>query len=171
MPRKKNSRADALADAFAVFNLDATVVPEEAVQQQIEYEALEDNRVLEAESVVFYIETKGDAAVWRKRTCTQCGAKFLSSYTHVSLCTNECRKEYFASKGMFWDPTGKTEAERWGGQIPMVIGPEATKALQKIEFPKDEPAIPSARSNENPTPVGLESGIDDDVDTFLSELD
>lgn len=163
MPKKMD-----LAAALAAFGLTADSIPKEAVKEQTEYEALEDNRMLEAESVVFFLETKGDQAIWRKRTCMLCGAKFLSSYTHVSLCSVECRKEYFASKGMPWDPTGKTEAERWGGQIPMVIGPTATKALQGIKFTEDEPKKPMAQS-ENKPPVGP---VDDfDVEAFLSEID
>lgn len=155
MPKKKS---ESLADLLAVFNLTPEVVPSDAIANQEEFEALEDNRTLEAESVIFYIETKGDQAIWKKRTCTQCGSKFLSSYTHVSMCTNECRKAYLESKGMFWNPVGRTEAERWGGQIPMVIGPEATKALQEIEFTEDEP-----------TPVGpIEE--DGDFDAFLESV-
>jgi hypothetical protein len=158
MPKKK---AESLASLLAVFNLTPEVVPEEAVTQQTEFEALADNRTLEAESVIFYIETKGDQAIWKKRTCIQCGAKFLSSYTHVGMCTNECRKAYLESKGMTWNPVGRTEAERWGGQIPMVIGPEATKALQEIEFPEDE--------SEKTTPVGPVEE-DDDFDAFIDSL-
>lgn len=161
MPKKMS-----LAEALSMFpKLDATAIPQEAVQAQTEYEALEDNRLLEAESVIFYLETKGAEHIWRKRVCKLCGSKFLSSYTNVSLCTNECRKNYFESKGMFWNPVGKTEAERWGGNIPRVIGPEATKALQEIKFDEKEESI----LKEPESPVGQEE--DFNVEAFIDSLD
>jgi len=155
-----------LKEALAMFNLDSTTVPEGIVEKQTEFEALKDNRDLEAESVIFYIETKGDQAIWKRRVCKMCGSKFLSSYTGVSLCTNECRKDYFASKGMFWNPVGKTEAERWGGTIPRVIGPEATKALQGIEFKEDEKSILTDSDTESP--VGQSE--DFDAEAFIDSL-
>lgn len=155
-----------LAEALGMFNLPKTIIPEEAIQEVTEHEALEDNRLLESESVIFYLETKGDQAIWKRRICALCGAKFLSSYTHVSLCSVECRKNYFASKGMKWDPTGKTEAERWGGQIPMVIGPEATKALQGVEFKEDEKSI--LTQDEPVPPVGLGENLD--IEAFIADL-
>lgn len=162
-PKKKN----VLADIGKLFNIDVTkLVNDEEVQQQIteqtEFEALEDNRALEAESVIFYIETKGDARIWQRRTCKQCGGKFLSTYTGVGFCTNECRKDYLASKGLTWNPVGKTEAERWGGTIPKVIGPTATETLQGMTFPND----PEPEPKEKSSPVDSEDEFD--MDAFLS---
>lgn len=154
-----------LQEALAAFNLDSTVVPQETVNAQTEYKALEDNRLLEAESVIFYLETKGAEHIWKRRICKLCGSKFLSSYTNVSLCSVECRKDYFESKGMFWNPVGKTEAERWGGNIPRIIGPEATKALQGVKFDEDEKSI----LKEPEPPVGQSE--DFDVEAFINTLD
>jgi hypothetical protein len=148
-------------------DLSATLQSEEAQQavtQQTEYEALEDNRTLEAESVIFYIETKGSEAIWKRRTCKLCGSKFLSTYTGVGYCSNNCRKDYLASKGLKWDPTGKTEAERWGGTIPKVIGPTATETLKGMTFPDD----PEPESKESSSPVE-EDNDDFDMDAFLND--
>lgn len=163
MPKKMD-----LAEALKFLKIDPNLVPPEVVQQQTEHEALEDNYTLEAESVIFYMETKGSEAIFKRKTCRLCGEKFLSSYTAVALCSNECRKNYFASKGMKWDPTGKTEAERWGGTIPRIIGPLMTKALQEMDFKDEEsPLIPSPVE-----PESHSTDIDDlDVSGFIDSLD
>lgn len=154
-----------LAAALAELGLSGqNLISQEVVEKQTEFESLKDSRTLESESVIFYIETKGDADIWKRRICALCGSKFLSTYTGVNLCTDECRKDYFLSKGMKWNPTGKTEAERWGGTIPKIIGPEATKALQEISF-TDE----SILTNKEDRPVGPDENFN--VDDFLNSLE
>lgn len=167
---KKETASEALANLQKLLGVDLsqavkTEEVEEAVHEQTEFESLTDARALEAESVVFYIETKGDQSIWKKRTCTQCGSKFLSTYTGVSLCTNECRKDYLASKGIVWNPIGRTESERWGGTIPRVIGPTATEKLQGMTFPNDPEPEPESIKEES-SPVA-----DFDVDEFINSLD
>lgn len=153
------TKKQSLADALAAFGMTPDVISKEDLQKQTEHDALEDNYTLEAESVIFYMETKDRDIIFKKRTCALCSSKFLSTYTNVSLCSNECRKNYFASKGMTWDPTGKTEAERWGSTIPRVIGPLMTKKLQGMTFPEEELL-------EKPPPV-VESDDDFDIEAFI----
>lgn len=133
-------KQQSLADALKVFNLEnlPTEVVQKVVQEHTEFEALEDNRTLEAESVIFYISNSDREKIFKKLTCKQCGRTFLSTYKNVAYCTNECRKNFLESKGMSWNPVGRTESERWGGTIPKVIGPTATEKLQGMTF-QDEP--------------------------------
>lgn len=149
-----------LAEIAKIFaTVPSALVTPEQLEAQTEHEATRDQVALEAESVIFYMETRDRDSIFKRRTCQLCGSKFLSTYTGVSLCTNECRKDYFASKGMVWDPTAKTEAERWGGTIPRTIGPTATKMLQGMTFPEEE-LLP-----EKSPPV------EDDIDAFIASLD
>lgn len=157
------AKKQSLADALAILGVsEQNLIPQQVLDEQDEIRTTKDWVDLEAESVIFYFETKGSEAIWKKRICKMCNAKFMSTYTGISTCSVKCRKDSLAAKGLTWDPT-QSESERWGGTIPKFIGPEATKALQGVDFPDEPEPIKQA------SPVGPEE--DDDWDDFLSSLD
>lgn len=163
----KSSKPPDLAELAKLFgmNKEQLETPEysqaQAAKQERENE--EDWVNLEAESVIFYMETKNREAIFKKKTCKWCDRNFLSSYTAVAYCSKECRKEYFASKMIPWNYEGRTEAERWGGTIPRIIGPTATEMLQGMTFPEVE----EEPTPEKPSPVD----DDDDIAALLAKAD
>lgn len=154
-----------LADIAKAFNIDdpSKLIAPEVVEEIEEFEAAAERRSLEAETVIFYIQNSENREVFLKKTCMVCGRTFLSSYKNVGCCSDECRKDYLASKGMSWNPK-KRESERWGGTIPKIIGPEATEMLQGMTFP-EEPETSSPVEEQSDE---SEEDSEFDMDAFLN---
>lgn len=100
-------------------------------------EMAQQRAILEAESVIAYIDTRGKH--FKDRDCKECGQKFAHTLTAVAFCSNVCRAKDLARRGIAWNIYGKTDVERWGGRIPKVLSPEGLKAaLEAIEHLPDE---------------------------------
>src|SRR5882757_11135559 len=99
------AKKQSLADALAILGVsEQNLIPQQVLDEQAEIKTTEDWVNLEAESVIFYYETRGSEAIWKKRICKMCGAKFMSTYTGISTCSVKCRKDSLAAKGLTWDP-------------------------------------------------------------------
>lgn len=162
--KEKKMSMEEIAALFQV-NVSDLVTPEQKAAAE-EHDDMHDRITLEAESVVFYMETKNREAIFKRRVCTMCQKKFLSTYTGVSHCSRECTKEFLAQRGMKWNPNGLTEAERWGGTIPKIIGPVATEILQGMTFPDNEEETPPVE-----TPTNSEIEDDESLSELLAEVD
>jgi hypothetical protein len=94
---------------------------------------------LEAESVLFFIDTKGHN--FQEKMCRQCKKLFATTYLSVSCCSEVCRYKSLIAEGIVWNLTGKTDAERWNGRIPKTLSPEAYKAaMEAVERKMEEEA-------------------------------
>jgi hypothetical protein len=131
-PRKKSQKNDLdrinlLASKLGI-NIDNLL--EEVPLTEIGEEAVIRHSI-EAESVIFYIETKGKG--FSAKTCKHCGLAFLHTYQAVQYCSDACRSWALASMGLIWNYHRKRDSDRWNakgkGYVPKVIGPEATAAL------------------------------------------
>lgn len=154
-----------LAEIAKAFNIDdpSKLIAPEVVAEIEEFEAGAEERSLEAESVIFYIQNSDKREVFLKKKCMGCERTFLSSYKNVGYCSDECRKDYLESKGITWNPT-KKPFERWGGTIPKIIGPEATEMLQGMTFPEEpETSSPVAEQSDE-----SEEDSEFDMDAFLN---
>lgn len=81
----------------------------------------------EAEAVLQFLEAP---KTFCARECKRpiCHNMFSSNYRAVAYCSNACRALYLAAAGIKWDPY-KNPEERWGGEPPLIIGPEAMHFL------------------------------------------
>lgn len=81
----------------------------------------------EAEAVLQFLEAP---KTFRARECKReiCHNMFSSNYRAVAYCSNACRALDLAAEGIKWDPY-KNPEERWGGEPPLIIGPEAMQFL------------------------------------------
>lgn len=135
MARKKSQRANEidrlakLAEKIGV-NLDSLL--EEVPLTEVGPEAVI-RRQIEAESVLFYIETKGRDFKSKKCKDEDCNRPFLHTYWAVEYCSEECRAYALAKKGIVWNIDRRSDSQRWDikgkGYVPKVIGPAATDAL------------------------------------------
>jgi hypothetical protein len=151
-PRKKNKKNEldrmALLAGKLGINLDNLLeeVPltEVGAEAVIRYE-------IEAESVLFYIETKGKG--FQQKVCANphCQGLFLHTYSAVRYCSDDCRAWALAEVGVIWNFHKRPMSERWNakgkGYVPKIIGVEATAALVEagyvdIDEEKYVPEIP-----------------------------
>jgi len=86
-------------------------------------------RRLEAESVLYYVETRG--AHFEEKECKNCGETFAHTHAPVAYCSDICRAESLKKLGISWNIYGKTDSERWDGRIPKVIEPRAYAAARE----------------------------------------
>lgn len=137
-----------------------------------ELEMAKERTTLEAESVLFYVLTKGDG--FSQKSCKICNRIFASTYYAVAFCSATCRYKALAEAGIAWNIYGKTDLERWGGRIPKTLSPEALKAaLYALELEAEaerlaeEKAIELEINEEDVTPVDYEL---EEVDIELQEI-
>lgn len=101
--------------------------------------AIERNSI-EAESVLYYIKTKGKD--FTMKSCLWCEDEFLSTYRAVAYCSDPCRAFALEEKGIDWNPQGKEDSDRWNitgkGFVPKVIGVAATGVLNDAERAFDD---------------------------------
>jgi hypothetical protein len=93
---------------------------------------------IEAESVLFYIETKG--AGFQQKVCKNpnCQGLFLHTYSAVDYCSDDCRAFALAELGIIWNFHRRSLSERWNAKgknyVPKIIGVEATAALLGADY-------------------------------------
>jgi len=63
--------------------------------------------------------------------CKRCEEPFGTNYQSVAYCSDNCRAKALEKIGIQWNPHKRPE-ERWGGQPPLVIPPEAIDAMVKL---------------------------------------
>lgn len=124
--RQATAAAKRLANAAKLLGINLNDIsiptPEQGLQAQY-------RRQLEAESVLFYVETRG--AGFTDRECKECGLPFSSTHLAVAYCGDVCRQRALDKLGIAWNPYGKSDTERWDGRIPKVIPPKALQAAKK----------------------------------------
>lgn len=82
----------------------------------------------EADSVLLYIENPN---AFREAECRECRRYFATNYGSVACCSDNCRRAGLRKIGIEWNPT-KTQAERWAGNIPLVVPPDALPLAKKV---------------------------------------
>lgn len=97
---------------------------------------------LEAESVLFFIETKGKDFQQSICKAAPCGRAFMHTYLSVAYCSDNCRAWALSEYGLIWNFHRRTLSQRWNvkgkGFIPKIIGVEATAALIEAGYAKLE---------------------------------
>lgn len=64
--------------------------------------------------------------------CWSCGEKFLTNYKANVYCSMKCFKIELEKKGIVWKPE-KSFYEQWGNlEPPLMIPPEAIKAMRRL---------------------------------------
>lgn len=151
-PRKRKTQADKEMDrlkklsatlGFSVEDLlEAVPLTQIGTEAQVRF-------TIEAESVLFYIETKGKG--FEQKTCKHCDGLFLHTYSAVAYCSDDCRAYALAENGIIWNFERKRDSDRWNakgqGYVPKVIGVEATQAL--IDSGNFVGEIPEQREESN----------------------
>lgn len=134
-PRRKKTQKndiDRLGKLAATLGINIDNLLEEVPLTEIGEEA-QIRREIEAESVIFYIETKGKG--FQQKLCANpdCGGLFLHTFSGVNYCSDKCRAEVLAEHGIIWNFHKRPMAERWNAKgkryVPKIIGVEATAAL------------------------------------------
>lgn len=128
--RRKKNDMDRLAKLAAKAGINFDALLEEVPLTEIGPEAVE-RKSLEAESVLFYIQSKGKG--FSQKSCTYCKGLFLHTYFNVAYCSDNCRANALAEHGIIWNSQRQNDSDRWNiknkGFVPKVIGTEATEAL------------------------------------------
>ncbi|MGS2592257.1 hypothetical protein [Streptomyces hebeiensis] len=139
---KHKNDLDRLAKLSAKLGIDVDALLEQVSLTDVGHDAVV-RKQLEAESVLYYVETKGKNFSARK--CKGCGEDFLFTHFRVSYCSENCRAQALADLGIIWNPHRKSDGSRWNikgkGLIPKVISSSATAALVEsgnihTEFPE-----------------------------------
>jgi|SRR5690606_23037252 len=153
-PRRRKStqknELDRLSKLSAKLGINLDNLLEQVPLTEIGEEAVI-RKEIEAESVLFYIETKG--AGFQQKVCKNpnCSGLFLHTYSAVNYCSDECRAWALAEVGIIWNFNRRTLSQRWNakgkGYVPKVIGVEATAALIEaghLEIDEEEyvPEVP-----------------------------
>ncbi len=145
--RRKNSQKnelDRLAKLAGTLGINIDNLLEEIPLTDIGEEA-QVRAEIEAESVLFYIETKG--AGFQQKTCKNpnCGGLFLHTFSAVNYCSDSCRAWALAQVGIIWNFNRRSLSQRWNakgkGYVPKIIGIEATAALVEagyVDIDEDE---------------------------------
>lgn len=144
-PRKKKSKRqnelDRIAKLSGQLGINIDNLLEQVPLTEIGEEAIT-RAEIEAESVLFYIETKGKG--FQQKICANpnCSQLFLHTYSAVNYCSDSCRAWALANQGLIWNFRRSSLSERWNvkhkGYIPKIIGAEATAALVEAGYVKPE---------------------------------
>lgn len=130
-PRKAKAPSSESQEWLAkIFGITKDKVTQVYADERPNIEAAELRKQLEAESVLYFVEVRG--AGFKEKPCKECGEMFAHPYqAAVAYCGELCRANSCAKLGIDWNPTGRTDIERWGGKIPKVLSPEALKAAKE----------------------------------------
>lgn len=79
----------------------------------------------EAEAVLSFLEKPARFAF---KPCKFCSEMFGTNYRSVAYCTDHCRIRGLRKHGIIWS-SSKSPEQRWGGEPPLVIPPEAVRIL------------------------------------------
>jgi hypothetical protein len=94
-----------------------------------------------ADAVITFIQKPARFA-FKKCGRVECGEMFGTNYRAVNFCSVNCRIKYLEAQGIKWNPY-KKEEERWGGEPPLIIPPDALKVLLKLAQSQSEIPIQS----------------------------
>lgn len=87
------------------------------------------DRSMQAEATLYQL---AKPSAFMTKVCKQCGEEFSTSYRSVAYCSDTCRAKHLQSQsGIVWNPN-KPAAERWGGEPPLIVPPEAYKKLKEF---------------------------------------
>lgn len=146
----KKNELDRLAKLSAKLGINIDNLLEQVPLTEIGEEA-QVRKEIEAESVLFYIETKG--AGFEQKVCKNpnCQGLFLHTFSAVEYCSDACRAWALAEVGIIWNFNNRPLSQRWNakgkGYVPKIIGVEATAALAQagyVEIDEEEyvPEVP-----------------------------
>lgn len=134
-PRKKKNELDRISKLAAKLGMNIDNLMEEVPLTEVGEGAIL-RRELEAESVLFYVETKGKG--FKEQLCAHCGGLFLHTYVGVKYCSEECRAFVLAELGIIWNFHRRRDSDRWNckgkGYVPKIIGVGATAALVEAGY-------------------------------------
>ena len=136
-PRRKRNSAknelDRLGKLAAKLGMNIDNIIEEVPLTQIGEDAVIRHQI-DAESVLFYIETKGKGFIGKNCKNKHCGKPFLHTYQAVDYCSEDCRAYALAEMGIIWNFHRRSDSARWNvynkGYVPKIIGVAATEALE-----------------------------------------
>lgn len=129
-PRKRNNDIDRIRKMAESLGMDADRLLDAIPSTEIGAEAKE-RCDLEAESVLFYVRTKGAGFKQKKCAREECDQFFLHTYVAVKYCSEYCRAWELEQIGIVWNPARRHDSDRWGGKVPKIIGAAATRALKE----------------------------------------
>jgi hypothetical protein len=96
-------------------------------------------------------------------TCWSCKKVFLTNYKANVYCSMECFKIELEKKGLVWRPE-RSFYEQWGNlEPPLMIPPEAIKAMRRLLSLVDQETIAQSHS---PEPDYAEEHIADEDDAL-----
>lgn len=105
-------------------------IEEEKIEQAIDSDPMEREAISrQGEAVLLFLEKP---AAFTSKECkrTECGEWFGTNYRSVAYCSDFCRaKEISKQTGLKWN-YNKNSFDRWGGEPPLIIPPEAFKHLK-----------------------------------------
>ena len=106
----------------------------------------------QGEAVLLFLESP---AKYTAKLCKRCGEAFGTNYRAVAYCSDSCRaKTMYEQLGVKWN-NFKTEEERWGGEPPLIIPPEALQRIQQlVAWFADN--LPTQTETKNPLPLNPE---------------
>lgn len=139
-PRRKKTQKndiDRLSKLAATLGINIDNLLEEVPLTEIGEEA-QIRYEIEAESALFYIETKG--AGFQQKVCKNkdCEGLFLHTYSAVNYCSDNCRAQALSEYGIIWNFHKRSMSQRWNakgkGYVPKIIGVEATAALVEAGY-------------------------------------
>jgi len=84
----------------------------------------------EAEAVLSFLH-KPSGWLLKLFNREECGQPFGTNYKSVGYCSDNCRSKDLAKSGIHWNPH-KSPEERWGGEPPLLIPPEAILAMANL---------------------------------------
>jgi hypothetical protein len=171
-PRRKRTHKndlDRLGKLTAKLGINLDNLLEEVPLTEIGEEAQIRSQI-EAESVLFYIETKG--AGFQQKVCKNpnCEGLFLHTYSAVDYCSDSCRAWALAEVGIIWNFNRKPMSQRWNAQgkgyVPKIIGVEAAAALVEAGYVEidEEEYVPEVPYNPNFKLSDLKTHSDDGMD-------
>jgi hypothetical protein len=174
--RKKNNELDRINLLAKKLGINVDNLLEEVPMTEVGHDAILRYEI-EAESVLFYIETKG--AGFQQKTCKNpnCQGLFLHTYSAVAYCSDACRAWALAEVGLVWNFHKRSLSERWNAKgkryVPKIIGPEATAALIEAGYVEvdDEEYVPEVPYNPNFKLSDLKEHSDDTREQDIIEAE
>ena len=150
--QKKTERAvKGLQNLLAQLGVDQTVITEAVKNVPLTPQDLS----MHAEAVLLSLQ---QPAHFMSKKCKFCGEYFGTNYRAVAYCSDSHRAKALLAEGIVWNPH-KTAEERWGGEPPLVIPPEARRKLVKfaeVLLAQEEILQRETQMSESlPEPVGI----------------
>lgn len=171
----KKNELDRLAKLSAKLGINVDNLLEQVPLTEIGAEA-QVRKEIEAESVLFYIETKG--AGFEQKVCKNpnCQGLFLHTFSAVDFCSDACRAWALAEVGIIWNFNNRSLSQRWNakgkGYVPKIIGVEATAALVQAGYVEidEEEYVPEVPYDPNFTLDSLKGQQDETKEERIKQL-